>query len=164
MKLTDTAMRYIVAVLILTVVIGFIYVNIAGKKEEEKYVQEFNTYQNAISLMQQGDFKQAVPLLKQVEAEQQDSVPIKQYLGMALVNTGEVEEAVTKYQEVVDLNPYKIEDAEFMLQFGEVLSITGKHKEAKIVLEQCQKLAAPSGIPDYQEKVNLLLAEVSKSS
>ncbi|WP_231584141.1 tetratricopeptide repeat protein [Domibacillus indicus] len=164
MKLTDSSIRYIVAGIFLCLAIALIYTHFSGEKQDEKVTEIYYTYQQAFELLQQGQYAQALPLLEQVKAEEPDSVPVTHYLGMSYVNTNELSKASRAYKQVVELNPYKIEDALFMIQFADVLTLNGEKEEALTVLAQCKNLPVPASMPDYQEQVAAKMKELKNNS
>ena len=164
MKITDTTMRYIVAGMVVIMLVGLWYASFSGKKQDEQFATEQATYNQALQHLQQGQYDQALPLMKQVEKEQPESMPVKYYTGLTLANTGDWVGAAQEFQKALDLNPYKVEDSMFMLQFAEVLTNANKLDAAKVVLERCQTLPVPEQMPDYQDRVNAMLTQISASS
>lgn len=164
MNITDTTMRYVVASIVLVLLVGLIYTSSSGKKQDEKFATEQATYNQALQYVQEGQYDQALPLLQQVEKEQADSVPVKYYTGLTFANSGDWAGAVKVFKQVLDLNPYKVEDSMFMLQFAEILVYAEKKDEAKIVLERCKTLPVPAEMPEYQTHIQTLLTQISASS
>lgn len=61
----------------------------------------------------------------------------------------------------MDINPHKVEDPMFMLQFGEVLLFAERFGDSKIVLEKCREWGwIPESYPTYQERVTELLTQI----
>lgn len=164
MNITDTTMRYVVAGMVFVLLVGLGIANFSGKKQDEQFATEQATYNQALQYLQKGQYAQALPLLKQVEREQSSSVPVKYYTGLSLANTGDWSGAVKEFQTALDLNPYKVEDSMFMLQFAEVLVNAKKMDEAKVVLKQCEKLPVPQQMPEYKKNIKTLLTQISASS
>ncbi|WP_169818537.1 tetratricopeptide repeat protein [Domibacillus iocasae] len=158
-NITDGTIRWVIAGFLFVILIGLIYTYTAAKSQDEVYLQNYSKYEKAVELFEAQQFDQALPLFEELEKEQPRSAVIKNYLGIAYVNTGNVDAAITKYQNVLDLNPYKVEDAQFMIQFGEILLFADQKDDAKKVLEKCLTLVPPAEMPDYHEKVNQLLAQ-----
>lgn len=163
MNITDTAMRYAVAVMVPALLIGFGYASFAGKKQDEQFVSEQVTFYQALQHLEDGKFNEAIPLLQSVDKENSRSAFVKNYLGSTYANMGNWSNAVIEYQNVLDLNPYKVKDSVFMLQFAHILISAEKLDEAKVVLERCKALPTPEQIPDYQEQVQALLKQTSSS-
>jgi predicted Zn-dependent protease len=164
MKMTDTTVRYVVAGVVIALLVGLGYASFSGKKQDEQFTREQAMYNQTLQHEQKGQYDQALPLLKQIEKEQPNSVPVKYYTGLALANKGDWTGAAQEFQNSINLNPYKVEDSIFMLQYAEVLTYAKKLEEAKVVLEHCKKLSVPAQMPDYQDKVNAMLQKISVSS
>ena len=155
-------MRYIVASIIVLLIIGLSYTSYLGKKQDEKFESNETTYNKALQYMEQGEFTKALPLLKRVEKEQYDSMIVKYNIGIALANTGNWDRAIQEFQNSLDLNPYKVEEPVFMMQFATLLINEGKYDEAKKVLERCKTLPAPEQIPDYKDRLNAMIKFISQ--
>lgn len=164
MKITDTAIRYAVVGIVAILFLGLGYASFSGKEQDKQFFSEQVTYNQALQYIQEEQYDQALPILQQVEKKNPKSTVVKYYLGTTLANTGEWSSAVREYQNILDLNPYKVEDAMFMIQFANVLINADKLEEAKLVLERCQTLSNPDQMPDYQEQVNALLMQISEST
>lgn len=164
MNITDTTMRFLVGGIVGILLVGLLYVSFSGKKQDEKFLDEQTTYNQALQHLKGGQYDQALPLLKEVKKEQPDSVTVNYYTGLALANTGDWMGSAKEFQTVINLNPYKVEDSVFMIQFAEILLNAKKKDEAKVVLKRCQTLPVPKQIPDYQMRVKNLLKQVAVSS
>ncbi|MEK5146073.1 tetratricopeptide repeat protein [Psychrobacillus sp. FSL K6-4615] len=164
MKIADKTVRNVVVVLIVVLILGIFYASKSSEKQDEQFFKEQATFNQAIDYFQGGQYELAIPLLTKVGKEQPESEVVKYYLALALSNTGEWSSASQEYQEVLNVNPYKVKDSMFMIQFAEVLLNAEKFEEAKVVLERCQTLPIPDQMPDYQEFVNILLMQVSMKS
>lgn len=160
-NITDKTLRWLVGGVLFFVMAGLAYTYSSAKGQDEQFLQSYSQFEQARTLFDHQQFDQALPLLQELEQKQPDSALIKNYLGIAYLNTGDIGAAVTKYKSVLDLNPYKVENALFMIQFGEILLLDGKKAEAVLVLEKCLTLAPPAEMPDYQVKVQELLAQAN---
>ncbi|QFF97980.1 hypothetical protein PB01_03635 [Psychrobacillus glaciei] len=164
MKISDTAIRYIVCAIVAVLLIGLGYASFASKKQDEQFLADQATYNQSLQYLQEEDFGQAILLLQQVEINNSNNAIVKYYLGLAHANTGEWSKATMEFQTVLDLNPYKVKDGVFMIQFANILVDAKKLDQAKVVLEHCQTLPNPGQMPDYQEQINALLKRISVGS
>ncbi|TQR18152.1 tetratricopeptide repeat protein [Psychrobacillus soli] len=164
MNITDTATRYIVVGIIAMLILGLGYTSFSGAKQDEQYEAEQEIYKHSLDLIEEEQFDQALLYLKQVEENYPESANVKYNLAITYANIGEWNNAAQEYKRVLDLNPYRVEDSLFMLQYGSVLLNANKNDEAKIVFERCQTLPIPEQMPNYQEQVNELLMQISTSS
>ena len=71
--------------------------------------------------------------------------------------------AAVHMQKTLDINPHKVEDAMFMLQFGEILFFAQRYDNAKTVLTRCQESGwVPAEYPEYQQRVQELLTAIEQ--
>lgn len=164
MKITDTAIRYTVAVIITALLIGFGYASAAGKKQDEQLLTEQAAFYQAFRHIEDEQFDEALKKLQLVDKENSSSEIVKYYLGTVYTYLEDWNKASLEYQRVLDLNPYKVKDSLFMLQFANVLINAEKSEEARTVLEHCRTLPIPEQLPEYQEQVNALLMQISTGS
>lgn len=150
-----------VILIVLIVIVGLGYASFAGESQDGKISKEQERYTQALQFIQNEEYIQAVSLLKLVDMDYPNSATVKYYLGTSLANLGEWNSAAQEYQQVLNLNPYKVEESIFMIQFANILVNAGKLDEAKIVLEKCLTLPIPEQIPNYLEQVNSLIDELS---
>lgn len=162
MVINDSIRKYILLGIILMIVGGVFVSKIMGAKQDEEFALDDALYQQATNLNSEGNYSEAAVYSQELLKRQPDS-EIANYLGGLLaVQTGEVQQAVILLQKVLDINPYKAEDAMFMLRFAEVLILAERNEDAKIVLERCRTWGwAPEEYPTYQERVTELLMTIS---
>lgn len=151
-----------IAILFLTVA-GLFYSNIAAKKQDEVFASNQNTLDNAINLIEQTSYEEALDLLKDIEKENSDSVLLHYYKGIALSNLGDKSEAVSSYQKVLQLNPYLVEDAVFMFQYAQVLFENNENIAALEVLDRIKGLEELEETPDLKDRIVILQEEILKS-
>jgi len=161
MNIKDTGIRYMVTILVLIVIIGLGYASLTGKTHDKKILKEQTRYTQALQFLQNQEYDQAVTLLKLVKEDYPNSATVKYYLGTSLANIREWNSAAQEYQQILDLNPYKVKEPIFMIQFAGILINAKKLDEAKIVLEKCLTLPIPEQIPNYLEQVNSLIDQIS---
>ena len=161
MKIQESTRRYIVGGLTLLVVVGLIVANVMGKKQDTAFqADEAQFYQGAAEL-QEGQYAEALVTLEGVEKRHRSSEVMNYAIGLAAINTGDAEKAALHYQRALDINPYKVEDAMFMLQYAEVLIFAEKKDEAGQVLEHCATFVTPEEFPEYPERVAELQVQLA---
>lgn len=95
-------------------------------------------------------------LLKQPDLE------VVNYLGgLIAAGNDDYSKGAILLQKTLDINPHKVEDEMFMLQFGELLFFAERLEDAKVVLEKCRDSGWTSETyPMYQERVTELLTQI----
>ncbi|MDD1505883.1 hypothetical protein PVA17_24525 [Lysinibacillus sp. CNPSo 3705] len=164
MTFTEPVRKYILSGVVVFVVIGLIGANIMASKQDKIFEKNENLYNQALQLQTDGNYEDAwEPISKVLKAEPNSE--IANYLaGIIAVNKGDVKQGAIYMQKTLDLNPYKAEDPVFMIQLGEIFVVTKRFEDAKIVLQRCQESGwVPEEIPNYQEHVATLLAQIENS-
>ena len=164
MKISGLTIKYIIAGLILTVLIGMYIFNYLGDDQEKGFIEIQTQFNDAIVLLQEGRMEEGLNLLNEVDKENNDSYLVKYYKGFALSNLNVPEKAIIDFDKLIDLNPYMTEEPMFMFIYGRALVQAGKTEEALIVLNKCKSLPTPEQIEDYQEQVNILIEQITLSS
>ncbi|MBM7609061.1 putative Zn-dependent protease [Lysinibacillus composti] len=141
------------------IVLGVIVANVMASKQDKQFSMEDTLYKQATELHSQGNNTEAATYIKELLKLQSESEAVN-YLGAVIAaSNNEMQQAATLLQKTLDINPYKVEDPMFMLQFGETLYHIERYDDAKIVLTRCQEAGwAPESFPTYQERVAELLS------
>ncbi|MER2190022.1 MAG: hypothetical protein ABS951_03605 [Solibacillus sp.] len=161
MRLTEKNRRYILVGMVAFIVIGIFTAKILGSKQDEQFMYEDALYAQANQMYQEGNYIDAMVFSNEL-LELQPKSEDANYLGALIAaQTGEYKQAAILLQKTMDLNPYKVEDSIFMLQFGEILFMAERHDDAKVVLEKCREMGwVPEELPTYQERVTKLLTQI----
>lgn len=161
MEFKDSTRKYILIGLVLLIVIGLFTAKVLGKQQDEEFAMDDALYEQVSQLYSEGKYEEAAQYSTELLQRQPDSEAVNYIGGLVAANTNEYEQAAILLQKTVELNPYKVEDSVFMLQFGEVLYGAERYADAQIVLLKCQEWGwAPAEIPNYQERVAQLLTEI----
>ena len=161
MEIKESTRKYILIGLVLIIVVGLITAKVLGKQQDEEFATDDALYQHVSQLYSEGKYEEAAPYSTELLQRQPDSEDANYIGGLIAANTNEYEQAAIFLQKTLEFNPYKVEDAVFMLQFGEVLYGAERYVDAQTVLVKCQQRGwALADIPNYQERVVQLLTEI----
>jgi len=164
MTITEPVRKYILSGIVACVVIGLIVANVLASKQDEDFSSNDILYSQAIQLQAEGNYEDAWNAVSKVLKTEPNSEIANYLAGIIAVNRGDVKQAAIYMQKTLDINPHKVEDATFMIQLGEIFVAAEKYEEAKIVLLRCQESGwAPEEIPNYQDHVAALLAQIENS-
>ncbi|MEK5429835.1 hypothetical protein MKY88_03120 [Lysinibacillus sp. FSL R7-0073] len=164
MTFTESIRKYILSGIVTFVVVGLIVASILASKQDEEFLMSETLYNQAIQLQTDGDLEGSIAMLSEVLKKQPNSEVGNYVAGLINAQNGDMKQASIYMQKVLDINPYKVEDPKFMLQMGEIFLGAEKFEEARIVLLRCQEAQwTLEDIPDYQEYVTSLLAQVENS-
>lgn len=164
MTFTESIRKYILSGIVTLVVGGLIVASVLASKQDEEFLMSETLYNQAIQLQTDGDLEGSIAMLSEVLKKQPNSEVGNYVAGLINARNGDMKQASIYMQKVLDINPYKVEDPKFMLQLGEIFLGAEKFEEAKIVLLRCQESQwTLEDIPDYQEYVTTLLAQIENS-
>ncbi|QDQ01306.1 hypothetical protein FOH38_13020 [Lysinibacillus fusiformis] len=164
MTFTEPIRKYILSGLVAFVVIGLIVANVMASKQNDEFKINETLYSQAIQLQSTGDLAGSTDAIKKVLKKEPNSEMANYAAGLISAQNGDMKQAAIYMQKTLDINPHKVEDPAFMIQLGEIFVGAERFEDAKIVLLRCQESAwAPEDIPDYQEHVATLLAQIENS-
>lgn len=161
MRLTEKNRRYILVGMVAFIIIGIFTAKILGSKQDEQFMYEDMLYAQASQLYEQGNYVDALAMSNEL-LELQPRSEAANYLGALIAaQVGEYGQAAILFQKTMDINPYKVEDAMFMLQFGEILFLAERYDDAIAVLGLVEELGwKPEEYPDYQKRVSELIRQI----
>lgn len=143
--------------LVLFIGIGTIYTYIAGKKQDKRYVGDYQSYQMSLAQMQESKLEQPKKELMNLHHAYPDQANITWNLGLAFAMEGDMEKAALYYQKAVDQRPFIVQEPMFSLQFAQILFGVEEYEVAKKYLEHCKTLAIPE---EFISSVDELLAQI----
>ncbi|MEK3764639.1 tetratricopeptide repeat protein [Solibacillus sp. FSL K6-4121] len=161
MQNKESTRKYILLGLVILIVVGIVSAKVLASKQDEVFKYEDMLYQQAVQLFQEGNNEDASYFINELLLKKPDSEVANYLGGLIAAGKGEYNQAVILLQKSLDLNPHKVEDPMFMIQFAEVLFFAEKYLDSKIVLEQCRDWGwTPETYPNYQERVMELLNQI----
>ncbi|MGE7020689.1 tetratricopeptide repeat protein [Solibacillus cecembensis] len=161
MNLKESTRKYILLGAVLFIIVGLVAAKVLAKGQDTQFTTEDVLYQQAAQMYNEGNYSDALVFTNELLLAQPKSEAVNYLGGLVAANAGEYQQAAVLLQKTLDINPYKVEDAMFMLQFGEVLVSAERHEDAKTVLVRCQESAwTPEEFPEYQNRVAELLAQI----
>ncbi|BDH60655.1 hypothetical protein MTP04_07850 [Lysinibacillus sp. PLM2] len=163
MKLKESTRKNVLIGMVAFIVLGLIVAKIMAKSQDEMFATQDMLFQQATYLNSEGEFLEASVYINELLKTQSESEEANYLGGIISANIGEMNQASILFQKTLDINPHRVEDPIFMLQFGETLFNVERYRDAKIVLERCQVSAwTPEEVPNYQEKVAELLKSIEE--
>lgn len=132
----SSTVKYIFYGIVLFVIIGIIYTNIAGKNQDEVYKQDFMQYQQAVQFMQNNELDQAIKTLEELVVQYPDEYNLYYQLGLAYSGQQDFEKAAIHYQKAIDIRPALLENQTFTFKMGESLYNIKQLDLAKAYLSQ----------------------------
>ncbi len=148
--------KYIFFGIILFIFIGLLYTNVAGKKQDEVFKQDFLQYQQAMQLIQNNELEQGIKILGDLIIRYPDEHKLYYNLGLAYSAKQDYEKAATHYQQAIDIRPALLQDGTFTYRMGESLY---NMKELEIAREYLQARKAPKELEKERKK---LIKQINK--
>lgn len=165
MNINESTRRYILLGMVVFIILGVIVAKVMASGQDEQFAVEDTLYQQASQLVTSGNYGEATQNINELLKVQPDSEAVNYLGGIIAINTGEYQKAAILMQKTLDLNPYLVENAVFMLQLGVALYHSEHYEEAKVVLSRCQEAGwEAEEIPNYQSKVKELLNSINNMS
>lgn len=161
MLFKENTRKYIVVAVVVLIIIGLISAKIMGDKQDEAFKENSSLYEQVVQLYSVQKSAEAAPLVEELLKKQPDSEVVNYLGGLIASGNEDYGQAAILLQKTLDINPYKVEDPIFMLQFAEVLVEVERFDDAKVVLQRCREAAwAPEEFPTYQDRVTDLLSTI----
>lgn len=161
MQFTESTRKYILIGFVAFIIVGFITAKVLASKQDEEFVVDDTLYQQASELYNEGKYPAAGELINELLLRQPNSEIVNYLGGLNSANNGDYKQSVVLLQKTLDINPHKVEDPMFMLQFSEALFFAERYNDSKIVLEKCREWGwVPESYPTYQERVMELLTQI----
>ncbi|MGN7479723.1 tetratricopeptide repeat protein [Solibacillus silvestris] len=161
MQLTESKRKYILLGIVTFIIIGCITAKVLASKQDEEFLTNDTLYQQASQLYTVGNYAEAGGIINELLLRQPNSETVNYLGGLIIANLGDYKQSAILLQKALDINPHKVEDAMFMLQFGEVLFFAERYDDSKMVLERCREWGwIPEEYPTYQERITELLTQM----
>lgn len=155
--------KYILLTIVGVIIIGIIVAKWMGSEQDEQFTYEDQLYSTVVQYVNEGNAKEASTEIQELLKTQPDSEVVNYIAAIVYANTEDMTAAAVHMQNALDINPHKVEDAMFMLQFGEILFFAERYDDAKTVLTRCQEWGwVPEEYPEYQQRVQELLMTIEQ--
>lgn len=161
MTFKESTRKYILLSTVILIVIGLVSAKVLAKKQNNEFVANEMLYEQAVQLYSTGNNDEASTLIEELLKKQPQSEIVNYLGGMIAAGNEDYGQAAVLLQKTLDINPHKVEDAMFMLQFAEVLVHVERNDDAVVILERCREAGwAPEELPTYQDRVTQLLTDI----
>lgn len=132
--------NYFITVFVLLIITILIVSQNEAKDQDEILLNDFSHYQEINTLFEQGNTEYVVDPLEELNKIYNDDYNIAYGLGYAYLNNGRNDAALIMYTRSLDLNPYLVENKDFMYQYALVLSNNKQFDNAIIVIDRLLSL------------------------
>lgn len=128
--------NHIIALFILIVCSILIYTQNQATKQDERMMDDFALYQETSLLLQEGDIENVLPILEDLNTRHGDDYNVTHRLGYSYLTMQQFNTALTMYTKSLDLNPYLVENINFMYEYATTLASNEQYDNALIVIER----------------------------
>lgn len=161
MYINNSIRKYILLGITVILLIGIVIASVLAKKQNEEFEKENFIYQQALEMYQSENYEGAKMLISDLVMEHDDSEIVNYLAGLIDASNNDFTSAAVYMQKSLDINPYKVEEPMFMLQFGEILFRAERFEDAKLVLDRCNESNwSPEDYPEYQSQVQDMLKQI----
>lgn len=155
--LNSKTIKMIFGGIILFVLIGLIFTNITGKKQDQHFKGDFQVYEEAIRIIESEDTDSGIQTLEGLVLKYPNEYVLWYQLGLAYSANSEYQKASLNYQKALNIRPSLLQDTQFTFKMGEALYHIGELEISKTYLT----MPAPE---ELKEQQTLLLQEIDKQS
>ncbi|MBD7984593.1 hypothetical protein H9649_08380 [Sporosarcina sp. Sa2YVA2] len=161
MNFSELRRLYILILIIVVLIMGLLVAFFIGKKQDKAFKNEDALYGAMVQHIEEKKFEDALILAEGIKEQQKKSEILNYATALIYGNTGDFDQAARNMQRALDLNPHKVEDSIFMLQFAEMLLFAERNEDAAVVLEKCATLPIPESYPQYMERIEQLQGQLN---
>ncbi|MDQ0244817.1 Tfp pilus assembly protein PilF [Bacillus fengqiuensis] len=158
--MSEKVVNYLFYSLIVFILLGVSYAYIQGKKQNEVFKADYQEYQIALKLIDQGGNSQSISILEKQAEKYPDRYNILHKLGLSYAQAGDWGKAVHYYQRAIDQRPFLQMDPVFTMQFAEILFFNNEYVKARAYLEKSKQLP---GSERFGPRIEELLTAITKN-
>lgn len=129
-------MNYILILFLLVIGLALFYLQNQATKQDEKLLNDSVLYREADLQLQEGDIESALLTLEDLNMRYATDYNVVHRLGYSYMNKQQYSAALTMYIKALDLNPYLVENKNFMYEYATVLTNNKRYDDALIVIER----------------------------
>jgi tetratricopeptide (TPR) repeat protein len=157
----NSYIKYLILGMVIVCLIVFSITFYIGKSENMDSKNDFDSYSNAVQLINSNQTEQAILQLKVLIEKYPNNSYITRMLGIAYSSSGDFKLASYYCQESLKLHPTLQLDIDFMVQYGEILYFNGEYKKAKVFLDHALKL---SEARSHKKEINNILLKIQRKN
>ncbi|MFB5086105.1 hypothetical protein PGC35_02610 [Psychrobacillus sp. PGGUH221] len=131
-----------------------------ANKQDEEFLNDYTLFQKLTDKQSSEEIQDTTEQLEILQKKYSDEYLFAYQLGLAHLNKGNMERALIMYGRTLDLNPYIVENKEFMYQYAFILVNNEQIDNAKIVVERAEQLPSDE---EYQTRLAALLESIEQN-
>lgn len=136
---------------------------IIGKKQDEQYAINDDTYDQAEQAYEQGQFDLVIENISILLKDDPTNEKLNTLAANAAYDASQYELATKHYQAALDRNPHNVEKPIFMLKLATSYFESKNYERAKVIFEYLQQESyTVKTMPNYQEIVGSYLQKLNE--
>ncbi|WP_427138227.1 tetratricopeptide repeat protein [Psychrobacillus psychrodurans] len=128
--------NYFIAGFILLIAATLVFIQNEAQNQNNKLQRDFLLYQETNTYLQKGETEPIIEPLSKLHETYNMDFNISYGLAFSYLNNGNYEAALPMYTKSMDLNPFLVENEDFMYQYALVLSYNEQYEDAITVINQ----------------------------
>ncbi len=138
-----------------------IYALLAGHRQDQAFQANYQLYQQAIALMGEGQYDQALKKFQGLDADSQATFQVLYMSAFCESQIGDYATAASYMQMAREARPALVQDAKYLQRYGVILFKLGQREEASLYLKESLKYTSDPAAVQEAEKY---LAELHNRS
>lgn len=155
--LNSKTIKMMFGLIVLIVLIGLIFTNIAAKSQDKQFKEDYLVYEEAIRIIDTEDIDNGIKVLEELALKYPNEYVLPYQIGLAYSAKSNYQKASLNYQKALNMRPALLQDPQLTFKMGEALYHIGEIEISKTYLT----MLAPE---EFQEQQTLLLQEIDKQS
>jgi len=128
--------NYIITGFILIVFVLLIIVENLGNKQDELLLSDFTMFEEASALVESGSSTEALQTLENLNTKYSGDFNISHRLGIAYLSSEQYKPALTMFTRTLDLNPYLVENTDYLYQYAVTLANNEQFDNSILVIDK----------------------------
>jgi TolA-binding protein len=158
-NITGRVRNYIFLGFVTITIVSLFMAKSVADQRNISLVKDYMSYQQAMKSVQQNNFKQAEPLLKDLLTKYPDSYRILGAYGKCLANSGKLSEGAEYMRKAREIFPALMKDPGYLAEYGTTLYMLGDYSKAEQYFEESKKMIKD---PDRAREFDQYLTQVRK--
>ncbi|HRY12494.1 MAG TPA: tetratricopeptide repeat protein [Syntrophomonadaceae bacterium] len=157
-RLNDRQRNCLFVIILGLVLAVIVYALTAGHRQDQAFRANYHLYQQAIALMSEGQYDQALQNFKSLDANSQATYQVLYMSAFCESQTGDYAAAASHMQMAQEARPALVQDPKFLQRYGVILFNLGRLEDAFLYLEESLKYPSdPATVEEtgkYLDEIN----------
>lgn len=152
LRLNGRQRNYLFIIILGLALAVVIYALVAGHRQDQAFRANYRLYQQAIALMGEGQYDQALQKFQGLDADSQATFQVLYMSAFCESQTGDHATAATHMQMAREARPALVQDAKFLQRYGVILFKLGQRQDAALYLKESLKYTSDPAAVEETEK------------